>query len=161
MSEDKEQTKPASAEFDFSAFPENTLFHERRTGRDRRKNESAERKVEPAPVPAGTDARRAKKERRRRIDPTTFEKQYTTDELEFMNAMQRFKEASGKSFPSHGEVLRVAVALGYRRVVIETEPDRDEETPTDDTAHESMSPGSLPQTISGPFTETAAAASER
>jgi hypothetical protein len=59
--------------------------------------------------------RRAKKERRRRIDPTTFEKQYTDDELEFMNAMQRFKVQSGKSFPSHGDVLRVAHSLGYRQ----------------------------------------------
>ena len=60
--------------------------------------------------------RRARKERRRRIDPTTFEKQYTEDELEFMNAMQRFKVQSCKSFPSHGDVLRVALSLGYRKV---------------------------------------------
>jgi hypothetical protein len=112
-----EETKPGPAEFDFSAFPDNTLFHERRSGRDRRwsqgaeSDESGHEKTRPAP-----DHRRAKKERRRRIDPTTFEKQYTPDELEFMNAMQRFKEASGRSFPTHGEVLKVAIALGYRLV---------------------------------------------
>ena len=67
-------------------------------------------------APAPTRERRARKERRRRIDPTTFEKQYTDDEMEFMTAMQRFKVQSGKPFPSHGEVLTVARALGYRRI---------------------------------------------
>jgi hypothetical protein len=46
---------------------------------------------------------------------TTFEKQYTDDELEFMNAIQQFKTQSGKSFPSYGEVLRIAARLGYRK----------------------------------------------
>ena len=32
-----------------------------------------------------------------------------------MNAMQQFKVQSCKSFPSHGDVLQVAYALGYRR----------------------------------------------
>ena len=53
--------------------------------------------------------RRARAERRKRIDPTTFEKQYTEDELEFMNAMQRFKERTGKPFPTYAEVIKVAV----------------------------------------------------
>ena len=56
-----------------------------------------------------------KKRRRRRIDPTTFEKQYTEDELEFMTAMQRFKTRSGRAFPTHREVLKVAADLGYRK----------------------------------------------
>jgi hypothetical protein len=41
--------------------------------------------------------------------------------MEFMNAMQRFKELSGKTFPSYGEVLKVAIMLGYRRAVFELE----------------------------------------
>src|SRR5271168_62382 len=106
MCDDRDQTKPATAEFDFSAFPDNTLFHERRTGRDRRQTDTPPPTVESAPPPAAADQRRAKKERRRRIDPTTFEKQYTADEMEFMNAMQRFKELSGKTFPTHGDVLK-------------------------------------------------------
>ena len=75
--------------------------------------------------PDGPPERRQKKERRRRIDPTTFEKQYTDDELEFMNAMQRYKELSGKAFPSYGDVIRVAVSLGYRRPVFEFDADDD------------------------------------
>jgi hypothetical protein len=131
-SSDDSQPKPTAGSFDFSAFPENTVFHERRTGRDRRDVGA------PRPIPKAvenkerTDARaperRARKERRKRIDPTTFEKQYTDDELEFMNAMQRFKERTGRPFPSHGEVIKVAVALGYRKLVDDAPPavfDRD------------------------------------
>ena len=86
--------------------------------------------IEDAPAGLGTTAgflrtpsvrpeQRACKERRKRIDPTTFEKQYTEDELEFMNAMQRFKERTGKAFPTYGEVIKVAVSLGYRRRIEE------------------------------------------
>ena len=126
MRDDNDQTKPNPAAFDFSAFPYNTLFHERRTGPRRAKADAPAPELAAEPVPAVHAERRAKKDRRRRIDPTTFEKQYTPDEMEFMNAMQRFKESSGKSFPSHGDVLRVAVALGYRHVIDEPDPSHDE-----------------------------------
>jgi hypothetical protein len=46
-----------------------------------------------------------------------------------MNAMQQFKVQSCKSFPTHGEVLRVAIALGYRKMVplsADDDPDSDE-----------------------------------
>jgi len=109
MSNDNDQTKPPPAEFDFSVYPRNTLFHERRTG-------------PPKPPKKPTGARHAKKDRRRRIDPTTFDKQYSVDEMEFMNAVQRFKEQSGKAFPSYGEVLKVAVILGYRQFIDEPRP---------------------------------------
>jgi hypothetical protein len=114
---DEDQTNPDPAAFDFSAFPEDTFFHDRRNGRDRRDRRHGGELVAEATTPRPPVERRAKKERRRRIDPTTFEKQYTEDELEFMNAMQRFKVQSGKSFPSHGDVLRVAFSLGYRKLV--------------------------------------------
>ncbi len=128
MSDDIQETNPGTREFDFCEYPDNTLFHDRRAERDRRRNGAPARepKETPAPASATPPERRAKKDRRRRIDPTTFEKQYTDDEMEFMNAMQRFKESSGKSFPSHGEVLRVAAALGYRRAVVDPEPGWDE-----------------------------------
>jgi hypothetical protein len=121
MCDDTDQTKPRSPAFDFSAFPENTVFHERRDGPRRREGDAPIPEVAAEASPAPSAERRAKKDRRRRIDPTTFEKQYTTDELEFMNAMQRFKESSGKSFPTYGDVLKVAVALGYRHAI--DEPD--------------------------------------
>jgi hypothetical protein len=114
---DNEETRPESPKFNFAAFPADTLFHDRREGLDRRDRPAPP--VEEAPPAEAfrktAPERRAKKERRRRIDPTTFEKQYTDDELEFMNAVQQFKTRTGKSFPSHGDVLRVAAALGYRK----------------------------------------------
>ncbi|CAN5877149.1 hypothetical protein BH23PLA1_BH23PLA1_31420 [soil metagenome] len=106
---DKPLTPPEPKVFDFDAYPPDTLFHDRRSGTDRRKEFAGMHTAIPLPRPA-------RKTRRRRIDPTTFEKQYTDEELEFMTAMQRFKVQTGKTFPSHGEVLRVAYALGYRKI---------------------------------------------
>jgi hypothetical protein len=121
MPDDNDKTKSPPAEFDFSGFPENTLFFDRRSGRDRRDktergNPTNRAPQAPAPPRPQVEAR-VRKERRKRIDPTTFEKQYTDDELEFMNAMQRYKERTGKSFPTYAEVIKVAVSLGYLRPV--------------------------------------------
>jgi hypothetical protein len=102
-----DETNPPDPKFDFSAYPEDACFHDRRTG-PRRQDSTA---GPPKPL----KERRARKERRRRIDPTTFEKQHTDEELEFMGAMQRFKVLSGKTFPSYSDVLDIAYSLGYRR----------------------------------------------
>jgi len=134
MCDDNNQTKPSRPEFDFSAFPHNTLFHERRSGVPRRKSEADEPQSAQDPSAAPQGERRVKKDRRRRIDPTTFEKQYTPDEMEFMNAMQRFKERSGKSFPTHAEVLKVAIALGYRLGIDEPDSTNDEDQPAEETS---------------------------
>ena len=114
---------PSKKPFDFNAFPPNSLFHDRREGRERRDGDADAKGVDEVPreVARPKPERRAKKERRRRIDPTTFEKQYTNDELEFMNAMQRFKVQTCKAFPSHGDVLQVAFSLGYRKSVWEND----------------------------------------
>jgi len=63
---------------------------------------------------AGKD-RRAKVNRRRQIDPTTCERDYTPDEIEFMNAMDDYKRASGRMFPTCSEVLEVIRNLGYEK----------------------------------------------
>jgi hypothetical protein len=120
MTDDKHQTDKASSEFDFSNPSSELVYHERREKFDRRSRGPSSEKPKPAATPAADGSeRRAKKERRRRIDPTTFEKQYSDDEMEFMNAMQRFKEQSGKQFPTYREVIAVAMKLGYRRVIEE------------------------------------------
>jgi hypothetical protein len=106
----KQETSQDASKFDFGAYPEDTLFHERRTNPGRREPEKLD-------GVAGARKRRAKKERRRRVEPTTLEKQFTPDELEFMNAMQAFKVHTGRAFPTHVEVLKVAVGLGYRKAV--------------------------------------------
>ena len=59
--------------------------------------------------------RRVKVERRRQIDPTTCERDYTDDEIEFMKAMDDYKRKSGRMFPTWSEVLEVVRGLGYHR----------------------------------------------
>ena len=57
-----------------------------------------------------------KKQRRRHIDPTTCERDYNGDEIEFMTAMDEYKRASGRMFPTCSEILEVVFQLGYRQV---------------------------------------------
>ena len=112
---DNEETPLGGRKFDTKSRAEKRLVHDRRLTPDRRTaGPEDDGEAEAASGPALE--RRSKKERRRRIDPTTFEKQYTEEEMEFMNAMQRYKVQTGKSFPSHGEVLKVAFQLGYRKI---------------------------------------------
>src|SRR5262249_4636169 len=59
--------------------------------------------------------RRVKVERRRQIDPTTCERHYTADEIEFMRAMDDYKRRAGRQFPTWSEVLEVVRSLGYKR----------------------------------------------
>jgi hypothetical protein len=55
-------------------------------------------------------------ERRRQVDPTTCEREYTDDEIDFMKAMDQYKRDNRRPFPTWSEVLEVLMALGYRRV---------------------------------------------
>lgn len=63
-----------------------------------------------------TTGGRRKVERRRHIDPTTCERDYNNDEVEFMTAMDDYKRRSGRQFPTWSEVLEVMRSLGYRKV---------------------------------------------
>jgi len=54
-----------------------------------------------------------KKFRRRHIDPTTCERDYTVQEREFMLALDDYKRASGRMFPTCSEILEVIRNLGY------------------------------------------------
>jgi hypothetical protein len=53
--------------------------------------------------------------RRRLIDPTTCDRDYGPEELEFMQALDRYKRTSGRMFPTCSEVLEVLRSLGYQR----------------------------------------------
>jgi hypothetical protein len=55
--------------------------------------------------------------RRRLVDPTTCERDYSVAELQFMQAIQGYKQKSGRMFPTWSEVLEVLSGLGY------TQPD--------------------------------------
>jgi hypothetical protein len=54
--------------------------------------------------------------RRRFVDPTTSERDYTEAEMEFMLAMNEYKHQSGRMFPTWSEVLEVLRTLGYEKV---------------------------------------------
>ena len=72
--------------------------------------------VAPKPiVPVVKLERRAKVNRRRQIDPTTCERDYTDHEVEFMNALDDYKRTSGRMFPTCSEILEVIRGLGYVR----------------------------------------------
>jgi hypothetical protein len=53
--------------------------------------------------------------RRRFVDPTTCEREYTRAEMEFMQAMHDYKQRSGRMFPTWSEVLEVLRDLGYEK----------------------------------------------
>src|SRR3954449_8010070 len=53
--------------------------------------------------------------RRRFVDPTTCEREYSKSEMEFMQAMHEYKQKSGRMFPTWSEVLEVLRGLGYEK----------------------------------------------
>ena len=75
-----------------------------RRGGDRRKDN----------IEVATDRRKV--QRRRQIDPTTCERDYSGDEIEFMRALDEYKRASGRMFPTCSEILEVIRDLGYVRL---------------------------------------------
>lgn len=80
-------------------------------------------------IPVATDRRRAinaaekrrTSERRRLIDPTTCERDYSDEETDFMKSMDRYKRENRRPFPTWSEVLEVLRSLGYRRVAEPTD----------------------------------------
>lgn len=60
-------------------------------------------------------AARNSSKRRRFVDPTTCERDYNEAELEFMLAMNAYKQKSGRLFPTWSEVLEVLQSLGYEK----------------------------------------------
>lgn len=71
---------------------------ERRSGKERREKQPQEG------------------ERRRQVDPTTCEKDYSEEEIDFMKAMDQYKRANRRPFPTWSEVLEVLRSMGYRKV---------------------------------------------
>lgn len=53
--------------------------------------------------------------RLRGLDPTTCDPDYSPEELEFLLAIQQYKQTSGRKFPTWREVLEVLLSLGYER----------------------------------------------
>lgn len=85
-----------------------SLGSRRQEGSDRRQNK------QPVPQERRLGERR-KTERRRQIDPTTCERDYTADEIQFMQALDAYKRRAGRMFPTCSEILEVIRSLGYER----------------------------------------------
>lgn len=94
---------------------------DRRAASDRRGASERRRQNAPVAVERRALERRTKVTRRRQIDPTTCERDYTNDEIEFMNALDDYKRTSGRMFPTCSEVLEVVKKLGYQKAT-ETPP---------------------------------------
>ena len=77
---------------------------ERRSGKDRRQEQREG----------------GKGERRRQVDPTTCEKDYSDEEITFMKAMDQYKRDNRRPFPTWSEVLEVLRAMGYRKVAAQS-----------------------------------------
>jgi len=67
-------------------------------------------------IKASASTMPTQKERRRWIDPTTCERDYSADEVEFMQAVEQYKHLNGRMFPTCSEILEVVRLLGYTRV---------------------------------------------
>lgn len=74
----------------------------------------------PEPVVVSKGPRK-KVQRRRQIDPTTCERDYSSEEVEFMNALDEYKRTSGRMFPTCSEILEVLLGLGYIKTPLPTE----------------------------------------
>ncbi len=69
---------------------------------------------------SGTDSMLDEKEifsKTRAIDPATCERDYDGAEVEFMQALEKYKMTSGRRFPTCSEILTVLRSLGYVRVM--------------------------------------------
>jgi hypothetical protein len=80
---------------------------------DRRRTDRRADELDGGTTSATPLQRRQKVNRRRQIDPTTCERDYTDQEVEFMNALDDYKRKSGRMFPTCSEVLEVLRGLGY------------------------------------------------
>ena len=82
---------------------------------DQRRTDRRKRQIPVAVDRRSGKDRRNQGERRRQIDPTTCERDYTDDEIQFMRAMDQYKRDNRRPFPTWSEVLEVLKALGYKR----------------------------------------------
>ncbi len=87
-----------------------------RRGSERRRNDRRKKQIPVAVERRTGKDRRQLGERRRQVDPTTCEKDYSDEEILFMKAMDQYKRANRRPFPTWSEVLEVLHALGYRKV---------------------------------------------
>jgi hypothetical protein len=92
-----------------------TVTMERRGPKERREKNSDRRQESAAVAIERRQTERRKVPRRRQIDPTTCERDYTDAEIEFMHALDEYKRRNGRMFPTCSEILEVVRGLGYEK----------------------------------------------
>ncbi len=92
----------------------NEKFDERRSSTDRRDGEDRRQSVVDRRL--GLDRRRGPGRRRSDDRRTAEEGQMTDEQFEFLMAIDEYKKANSRPFPTWTEVLELIKALGYRRV---------------------------------------------
>lgn len=85
------------------------------------RRKDAERRKNELPI----TLERRKVQRRRQIDPTTCEREYTDEEVEFMQALDQYKRDSGRMFPTCSEILEVLRKIGYVKGAAPLKPETD------------------------------------
>jgi len=98
-----------------SSIGDGTVVMDRRRDGDRRKGGGRRKVTVPVAHQRRQLERREKVNRRRQIDPTTCERSYSIEEIEFMNALDAYKRTSGRMFPTCSEILEVLRDLGYEK----------------------------------------------
>ena len=83
---------------------------DRRSKSDRRQGDRRKRQ-EPVETERRSGQDRRQGERRRSINQYDM----TADELEFVNAINRFREAASNRFPTARDILRILRELGYEK----------------------------------------------
>ncbi|MCX5646671.1 MAG: hypothetical protein NTZ17_18620 [Phycisphaerae bacterium] len=95
-------------QLDLGGNPYDPNFADRRTGNDRRQS-VVDRRL-------GLDRMRGPGRRRSEERKAAEEGQMSDDQFEFVMAIDEYKRANARPFPTWTEVLEVIKALGYRRV---------------------------------------------
>ncbi len=143
---DSTQAKPTKNKSKSKA-PKDEITLDRRHAdrRDEQPGETAE--TQAAPVLE----RRKKVQRRRQIDPTTCERDYSPVEVEFMSAMDDYKRKSGRMFPTCSEVLEVIGLLGYVKLTVAelTVRTPEEASPEETEPSEAVEPASFEAEVTG------------
>lgn len=132
-------TKKKTAKIQAENKKKASITIDRRGKTDRRDSDDRRQKSEPVSVERRAVQRREKVCRRRQIDPTTCERDYNCDEIEFMSAMDQYKRTSGRMFPTCSEVLEVIKKLGYQKI---SDPQPEEQS--DEQQEVSTEPSAMP-----------------
>jgi hypothetical protein len=104
-----------------SSLSSDFVVTDRRSGERRQQDDRRKHSIPVALERRSGKDRREKGERRRQVDPTTCEKDYSDEEIIFMKAMDQYKRSNRRPFPTWSEVLEVLHSLGYRKIAEATE----------------------------------------